>query len=245
MVGVDVVLANNDRVTLRVGDVFLKVDSDHERTDREIAAITDAPVPTPTVLWHEPPVLALAALRGRALGRLGQPSTAPAAAWTAVGATIRELHDAPLPSRTGPTVDELGTRLAAECRWLIDNEVLPVDVVDANRALAEKVLRPWTPVFIHGDLHIQHVFVDGESVTGIIDWSEARQGDALFDLAALTIANEAHLDDLLIGYGRDVDRDLIRAWWSWRCVVVIRWLSENGYGDPKQLPETAVLRSLA
>ena len=34
---VEVVLANNDRVTLRVGDVFLKIDADQARTD--VAAV--------------------------------------------------------------------------------------------------------------------------------------------------------------------------------------------------------------
>ena len=38
--------------------------------------------------------------------------------------------------------------------------------------------RPWTPAFIRGDLHIEHVFVDGDKVSGIIDWSEARQGSS-------------------------------------------------------------------
>lgn len=60
------------------------------------------------------------------------------------------------------------------------------------------------------------------------------QGDALFDIASLTLANEKHLDDFIAGYGRDVDRDMIRAWWSWRCLVVVRWLVENGYGSPPQ-----------
>ena len=77
---VDVVLANNDRVTLRVGDTFLKVDSDQTRTDVEVEAINLAPVPTPEILWRKPPVLALAALPGTALGRLGEPSTASSAA---------------------------------------------------------------------------------------------------------------------------------------------------------------------
>lgn len=105
------------------------------------------------------------------------------------------------------------------------------------------MLRPWTPVFIHGDLHIEQVFVDDDEVIGIIDWSEARQGDALFDLASLTLANDEHLEDVIAGYGTDVDRDSIRAWWSWRCLVVIRWLLENGYGSPDEFPEVAVLRS--
>lgn len=243
MESVEVVLANNDRVTLRIGDVFLKIDADQTRADVEVEAIAIAPVPTPEIVWRNPPVLALAALPGEALGRLAEPSTASPAAWSAVGAALRALHEAPLPPWPGKTVDELESKLADGCDWLVANEVLPTEVVSRNRQLAEKVLRPWTPVFIHGDLHIEHVFVDGDEVSGIIDWSEASQGDALFDLATLTLAHDEHLDDLLAGYGEDVDRDLIRAWRSWRCLNAVRWLFENGYGSPEDYPEVAVLRA--
>ncbi len=77
MAGVDevtVVVAHSERATLRVGDVFLKVDSDQARIDVEVEAMRLAPVPTPEVLWRRPPVLAIAAVPGRALGRLGEPS---------------------------------------------------------------------------------------------------------------------------------------------------------------------------
>jgi hypothetical protein len=76
---------HHDCATLRVGDVFLKIDADQTRTDVEVEAMAMAPVPTPEVLWRKPPVLALAALPGTALGRLGEPSTAsPAAAREAI-----------------------------------------------------------------------------------------------------------------------------------------------------------------
>ena len=240
---IQVIVAHRERATVRVGDVFLKIDADPARTDVEVEAMAMAPVPTPKVLWRRPPVLALAALPGRALGRLEEPSTASPAAWAAAGAALRELHDAPLPPWPGRSLDELASRLADECDWLVANDVLPADVVARNRRIAETVLRPWRPVFIHGDLQITHVFVDGEEVTGIIDWSEASQGDALFDLATLTLAHEEHLDDVIAGYGADVDLDLIRAWWAFRSLIVIRWLSENGYGSPETFPEVAVLRS--
>src|SRR4051794_31783813 len=93
---VQVVVAHQERATLRVGAVFLKIDGDQTRTDREVEAMTAAPVPTPEVLWRTPPVLALAALPGTALGRLGEPSDASPAAWVAAGAAVRVLHDAPL-----------------------------------------------------------------------------------------------------------------------------------------------------
>lgn len=240
---VEVVVAHSERATLRVGDVFLKVDPDQARIDVEVEAMAMAPVPTPEILWRKPPVLALAAVPGTALGRLEEPSTAGPKAWAAAGAAVRALHEAPLPPWPGRSVDELATKLDAECEWLVANDVLPADVVTRNRRLAETVLRQWTPVFIHGDLQITHVFVDGDEVAGIIDWSEASQGDALFDLATLTLAHEERLDDVVAGYGTDVDRDLIRAWWSLRCLSNVRWLVKAGYGAPEEFPEVAVLRS--
>ncbi len=241
--GVEVVVAHSERATLRVGDVFLKIDADQRRTDVEVDVMAMAPVTTPEILWRKPPVLALAALPGTALGRLHEPSTASAGAWAAAGAAVRRLHDAPLPPWPGRSVDELATKLETESAWLIANDVLPADVVTRNRRLAETALRPWTPMFIHGDLQVDHVFVAGDEVTGIIDWSEGSQGDALFDLATLTLAHEEHLDDVIAGYGTNVDRDLIRAWWSLRCLSNVRWLVEHGFGPPEEYPEVAVLRA--
>ena len=240
---VEVVVAHDERATMRVGDVFLKVDGDQTRTDVEVEAMAMAPVPTPEVLWRKPPVLALAALPGVALGHLGEPSTASSAAWAAAGAAARTLHDSPLPPWPGRSRDEFASQLDGECEWLVANDVLPADVVTRNRRLAEAALRPWTPVFIHGDLQVDHVFVDGDEVTGVVDWSEASQGDALFDLAILTLGHEEHLGDVVAGYGTDVDRDLIRAWWSLRCLLGVRWLAEHGFGPPEEMPEVAVLRS--
>ena len=228
---VEVVVAHRDCATLRVGDVFLKIDADQSRTDTEVEAMALAPIPTPEVLWRRPPALALAALPGRPLGRLGRPSTASPAAWAAAGAAVRALHDAPPPPWSGRDPDRLAADLDAECARLLDDGLLPADLVTHNRRLAQAALRPWTPVFVHGDLQPAHVFVDGDEVTGVIDWTEAGPGDALFDLAVLTLGHEEHLDDVIAGYGADVDPDLIRAWWSLRCLLAIRWLVGHGF-DP-------------
>jgi hypothetical protein len=73
---IEVVVAHSERVTLRVGDVFLKIDTDQTRIDREVEVMARAPIPTPEVLWRKPPVLALAAVPGAALGVLKEPSLA-------------------------------------------------------------------------------------------------------------------------------------------------------------------------
>src|SRR3982751_201763 len=112
--GIEVVVAHTERATLRVGEVFLKIDPDEARIDAEVLAMGLAPVPTAEILWRRPPVLALAALPGQALGRLEEPSTASPAEWAAAGAALRTLHEAPLPPRPGRSVDQLGSRLADE-----------------------------------------------------------------------------------------------------------------------------------
>ena len=240
---VEVVVAHHECATLRVGDVFLKIDADQRRTDVEVEAMAMAPVPTPEVLWRKPPVLALAALPGTALGRLGEPSTASPAAWAAAGAAARMLHDAPLPPWPGQSPDEWASDLDGECEWLVTNGVLPAEVVRRNRRAAEVALQPWTPVFTHGDLQVAHVFVNGDQITGVIDWSEAGQGDALYDLASLTLGHQEHLGDVIAGYGTDVNLDVIRAGWSLRSLLAARWLIEHGFDPSSPGCEFDVLRS--
>ena len=240
---VEVVVAHNERATLRVGDVFLKIDADQTRTDVEVEAMAIAPIPTPEIRWRKPPVLALAALRGTALGRLGEPSTASPAAWAAAGAAARMLHDAPLPPWPGPSHEEYASELDVQCEWLIMNGVLPADIVTRNRRVAEAALRPYAPVFTHGDLQVSHVFVDGYEITGVLDWSEAGQGDALHDLAVLTLGHEERLGDVVAGYGTDVDLDVIFAWWSLRSLLGVRWLVEHGFDPFSRGCEVDVLRA--
>ena len=253
---IEVVVAHSERVTLRVGDVFLKIDTDQARIDREVEVMARAPIPTPEVLWRKPLVLALTEVPGTALGVLEQPSRASSTAWVAAGAAIRALHDAPLPPwpssqcQQQPTLSSRGTvefppQFKSECEWLVTNNVVSADVVRRNRQCAEAALRPWTPVFIHGDLQIVHVFVEGDEVSGVVDWSEGGHGDAMYDLATLTLAHEEHLDDVVEGYGGGVEIDVIRAYWSLRSLMVIRWLAEHGYGAPATFPEVAVLNSLS
>ena len=241
---IEIVVAHSERTTLRVGDVFLKVDADPARIEHEITAMDLAPIPTPHVLWHRPPVLALATLPGKPLGKLGEPLSAPPAAWVAAGAAIRKLHDAPLPPWLAKSHHEIAARLDEECTWLIANDVLPAELVTRNRRVADAVLRPWSPVFAHGDLQIAHVFVDdNDEITGVLDWSEGAQGDPLYDLATLTLGHEERLHDLLTGYGTPVDLDVIRGWWSARSLLAARWLIEHGFDPDSPGCEFDVLRA--
>ncbi|CCF64912.1 Putative phosphotransferase (fragment) [Nocardia cyriacigeorgica GUH-2] len=100
-------------------------------------------------------------------------------------------------------------------------------------------------MFTHGDLQVAHVFVDGDEVTGVIDWSEAAQGDAMYDLATLTLGHPEHLDGVVAGYGAAVDREVIRGWWSVRCLRGVRWLVEHGFDPSAPGCEIDILRRQA
>ncbi|MGV9413575.1 phosphotransferase [Nocardia sp. NPDC003693] len=242
---VKIVVAHQQRVTVRVGDVFLEIDGDQARLDAEVTAMVAAPIPTPNILWRKPSVLALSALRGSALGRLGEPSSAVPAAWAAAGEALRTLHNAPLPPRPTRTPNHLAAELDAECAWLVRNDVLPAETITANREIAQAAIRSFTPAFIHGDLQLEHVFVDGDEITGVIDWSEAAQGDPAYDIATLTLGHPEHLEDVLSGYGTRVDLEVIRAWWSARSLRGVRWLIEHGIDPGAPGREIDVLRAQA
>ena len=93
-------------------------------------------------------------------------------------------------------------------------------------------------MFIHGDLQIEDGFVTDDVVSGVIDWSEAGLGDALYDLGTLTLGHPEHLGDVLVGHGTDGDRDLLRA-------LEVAWLpcppcagqSNTATGRPTRTPK--------
>lgn len=51
--------------------------------------------------------------------------------------------------------------------------------------------------------------------------------------------------NVVAGYGDDVEIDVIRAYWSLRSLMEIRWLVEHGYGAPATLRQVALLNSLS
>jgi len=240
---VDIVASHHERLTVRVGDTYVKIDAADWRLTREVEALALVAVPTPEVLWHHDNVLGLAKVRGTQLGRLGELSTAPARMWAAAGSIARDIHALPLPPWSGWDADGFAEFIDGECRWLVDNRVISAAVATAATARAEPALRPFPMVFTHGDYQAAHVLHDGSSITGVIDWADACAGDAAFDLAVLTVGHEERLTDVLAGYGDAVDPAVIAAWWAVRRIGSVRWMVEHGYdadGDVTALVRTAM-----
>ncbi|WP_028926825.1 hypothetical protein [Pseudonocardia acaciae] len=72
---------------------------------------------------------------------------------------------------------------------------------------------------------------------------DARAGRCSILVATFTLGHDKHLDDVLAGYGTDVDIYVIRAWWSPRSLLGVRWLVEHGFDAFAPGCEVDVLRS--
>ncbi len=80
--------------------------------------------------------------------------------------------------------------------------VLPI--ADEIRAMQIGSVGPAWPVVLHGDLEPSHVFWDGEHVTAVIDFGDAKLGDPLYDFVALRLGMSDKRDELAAfsrGYG--------------------------------------------
>ena len=228
------VSAHHERVVVRIGDAFVKLDSDAENLRRERAALSCAPIPTPEVLWWSdgpPAALAVRALSGSALGRFGEVSPHGPDVWARVGAVVRELHVTSLPEWL-ETVGESRAAVIDEVKdWLLRHTSAPEPVVKARASFAHSVLdeRRSEPVFVHGDLQAAHVMIDGSEVTGVIDWSSVGAGDPLLDLSALTVGHREHASAVLEGYGAPVDLDALRGYWTLCRMNGVRFMVEHGF----------------
>ena len=124
---VEVVVAHHERATLRVGDVFLKIDADQTHTDVEVEATGG--------FRHRISGVRDRRYSHRAVDRV-------VCGVGRCGCRVRMLHDAPLPPWPGRSLDELASHLDGECERLITNDVLPTDLVTRNRWVGTSAVLP-------------------------------------------------------------------------------------------------------
>jgi len=186
---------------------------------------------------RKPPVLALAAVGGTALGHLA--SRLPRRRRVGRGG-CRNTDAARRAAAAMARPEPRRARIAPRRRMrLARRKQRPSRrLVTRNRQLAETALRQWAPVFIHGDLQVDHVFVDGDEVTGVVDWSEASQGDALFDVAILTLGTRNILATSSPATAPTSTATSSAHGWSLRCLTNVRWLAEHATARPRSSPRS-------
>jgi aminoglycoside phosphotransferase (APT) family kinase protein len=148
-----------------------------------------SPVPVPVPVFSDPSLGCLAYRKLPGLPLLGSPGGAPVAA--ALGEFLAAVHTLPV-ERMAALVDHDDPPLiewrdeAASLYAAVAGRV-PVRHRDPVAAFlsAPPPDGGYRPVFSHNDLGIEHVLVDGDRVTGVIDWSDAAIVDPAYDFGLL------------------------------------------------------------
>jgi len=133
---------------------------------------------------------------------------APRASLTAaLGRAVAAVHDLPLRlvEEAGLPVysaEEHRTRHLAEVDRAASTGSVPVPLLARwERLLEEAGAWRFIPCVVHGDLAADNVLVDGEQVSGILDWGEVRIADPADDLGWLAV-----------GAGTDVLSGIVKAY---------------------------------
>jgi aminoglycoside phosphotransferase (APT) family kinase protein/8-oxo-dGTP pyrophosphatase MutT (NUDIX family) len=177
-----------------------------------LAPLLPLPVPVPVVLDEEP-------LRVRHVMIPGSP--APDGALDAeegrrLGEFLRCLHDLPVNIYVEAGVPDA---VAARAELLATLErflhrvrpLLPEELRESASELLRSVALRTPTTLVHGDVGPRHVLCEDGHITGVIDWSDAREADPALDLAwALYGTPEAFAEAVATAYGV-TDDELARA----------------------------------
>jgi aminoglycoside phosphotransferase (APT) family kinase protein len=175
-----------------------------------------------------------------------------------VGQVLAALHDTPpdvLEDVGLPTydADEYRQRRLSEVDRAAGTGAVPTTLLDRwERALEQVAHWRFAPTLVHGDLSGEHVLVDGDRVSGLVDWDEARIADPADDLAFVTVgASDQVVDTVLEAYAQartePPDRHLVTRARLAAELALARWLLSGVDADDASVTDraTSALRDLA
>ncbi|MEV6769644.1 phosphotransferase [Nocardia sp. NPDC051030] len=139
-------------------------------------------VPIPVVLSETPLVVRHALVSG---DQIVAPSSEHG---RAVGEFLEALHRSPVADAVAhgllPAAHTKRDRLRNTDRLRVDVlPLIPVELREKAVAVLDAIADFPADTVVHGDLGPEHVLVDGDRVTGVIDFGDTHIGDAAVDLA--------------------------------------------------------------
>jgi aminoglycoside phosphotransferase (APT) family kinase protein len=159
-----------------------------------------------------------------------------------LGSILRALH-------SREVLDELGSRLGENWTHRADmqrrvpilrDKLAQLDGVWRAPAVVDDLVEealalppPEPSAVCHGDLHFRHVLVDGDRVTGLIDWIDLCRGDPALDLQLVWSALPPSARDVFFAeYGEVDGGTLLRA----RVIAIFLGCALLEYGLHEGLP---------
>lgn len=137
------------------------------------------------------PYLVTARARGTPLAQLDPSPTRFRRLAASLGAQLARVHALAAPDLPTPAEVDAPTPLEGARR----SRLAPHLAEQVDGYIAR--LPPAVPVLVHGDLVSNHVYVEGDEVTALIDWGDALRADRHYDLAKLMVAALRCRHDLL------------------------------------------------
>lgn len=126
------------------------------------------------------------------------------------GTILRQIHTAPAPPMLAPrTATWLDDQLQ-QARFNLDHYACDGDDV-LLRALEAKRPPPVDQLLIHGDFTLNNTLIEGDRISGVIDWSGGAYGDPRYDLSlALEVkpgifGTDAEITAFWDGYGSPIE----------------------------------------
>ena len=182
----------------------------------EIAPLLPLPVPRFEVVATDDaePFVAYRKLPGRPLDVALRGEVDSSALGRELGSFLAALHPFPLlrameltgadPAASGWLAEQ------EELRERSERDVYPL-LEPEERTRADRVFEEYfaaasdvSPTLVHGDLGPDHVLCSTDSVTGVIDWSDATVGDPAIDLSWTTRATPRRFAEALLeAYGSE------------------------------------------
>ena len=148
----------------------------------------------------------------------------------ALGAALRELHAA-------ETLSAVGAELPVDPLGRVDMDVrlprlakLGIDA-PALVTAAETLPPARHTVVCHGDLHMRQLLVDGDALTGIVDWVDVCRSDPAVDLsAAWTTLDAERRPAFFAAYGEVEEETRVRARvvGAFLCAMLADWARKEG-----------------
>jgi aminoglycoside phosphotransferase (APT) family kinase protein len=220
-------------------------------TEREIAVLPalaerlPVGLPTPVFVGHPATDFPWPFYGARYLG--GSEATGRLVDPTALGAALRALHAPELPEAVGAQlpVDPLG-RVDMNVR-LPRLKALGVDAPDLVAA-AEGLPPARHTAVCHGDLHMRQLLVNGEELTGIVDWVDVCRSDPAVDLSVAWSSLDAERRPACFAAYGKVDQETrvrARVVAAFLCALLADWAAKEQAPLVLDAASTGLRRAIA